>query len=34
MIYHFQCEQKPDFKRFDGQYESDEKRYALFRKEL
>ncbi len=34
MIYHFQCEQKPDFKRFDKQYESDEKRYALFRKEL
>lgn len=34
MIYHFQCEQKPDFKRFDKQYESDEKRYALFRKGL
>lgn len=34
MIYHFQCEQKPDFKRFDKKYESDEKRYALFRKEL
>lgn len=34
MIYHFQCEQKPDFKRFDKQYESDEKRYALFRKEF
>lgn len=34
MIYHFQCEQKPDFKRFDKKYESDEKRYALFKKEL
>lgn len=34
MIYHFQCEQKPDFKRFEEKYESDEKRYALFRKEL
>lgn len=34
MIYHFQCEQKPDFKRFDKEYESDEKRYALFRKVL
>lgn len=34
MIYHFQCEQKPDFKRFDKEYEADEKRYALFRKEL
>ena len=34
MIYHFQCEQKPDFKRFSAEYESDEKRYALFRKEL
>lgn len=34
MIYHFQCEQKPGFSRLDSQYESDEKRYALFRKEL
>ena len=34
MIYHFQCEQKSDFKRFDKEYESDEKRYALFRKVL
>lgn len=34
MIYHFQCEQKADFKRFEAEYESDEKRYALFRKEL
>jgi len=34
MIFHFQCEQKPDFKRFDEEYESDEKRYAIFRKEL
>ena len=34
MIFHFQCEQKPDFKRFSKEYESDEKRYALFRKEL
>lgn len=34
MIYHFQCEQKKTFKRYDKEFESDEKKYAIFRKEL
>ena len=34
VIYHFQCEQKKGFKRFDGDIESREKRYAMFIKEL
>ncbi len=34
MIYHFQCEQKDIFRRFDEDYESNEKRYAVFIKEF
>lgn len=34
MLYHFQCEQKPTFKRFSGDVESNEKRYAVYTKEL
>ena len=34
MIYHFQCEQKDIFKRFDSSIESNEKRYAVYIKEL
>ncbi len=34
MVYHFQCEQKGTFKRFDENVESMEKRYAVFAKEL
>lgn len=34
MIYHFQCEQKSTFKRFDEETESNEKNYAVFIKEL
>ena len=34
VIFHFQCEQKSSFKRFDGDIESREKRYAMFVKEL
>ena len=34
MIYHFQCEQRSTFKRFDSTIESNEKRYAVFSKEL
>ena len=33
-IYHFQCEQKSTFKRFSKDIESDEKRYAIFVKDL
>ena len=34
MMYHFQCEQKDTFRRFDSQLESDEKRYAVWRREF
>ena len=34
MMYHFQCEQKDTFRRFDDTVESDEKRYAVWRKEF
>ena len=34
MMYHFQCEQKDIFRRFDKDVESGEKRYAVFVKEL
>lgn len=34
MMYHFQCEQKDIFRRFEKNIESDEKRYAVFIKEL
>lgn len=34
MIYHFQCEQKPSFRKFDETIESNEKRYAIYVKEL
>lgn len=34
MMYHFQCEQKDIFRRFDKEVESGEKRYAVFIKEL
>lgn len=34
MVYHFQCEQRSTFKKFDGDIESNEKRYAMYIKEL
>lgn len=34
MMYHFQCEQKNIFRRFDKEIESNEKRYAVFIKEF
>ena len=34
VVYHFQCEQKRGFKRFDDNIESREKKYAMFIKEL
>lgn len=34
MLYHFQCEQRGTFKRFDNKIESNEKRYAIFKKDL
>lgn len=34
MVYHFQCEQKKTFQRFDKDIESNEKRYAIFIKEF
>lgn len=34
MIYHFQCEQKSTFRRFDSNVEGKEKRYAVYIKEL
>ncbi len=34
VVYHFQCEQKKSFKRFDGDIESREKKYAMFKKDL
>lgn len=33
-VYHFQCEQRDTFQRFDPSIECDEKRYAVFVKEL
>ena len=34
VVYHFECEQRSTFRRFDGDIESKEKRYAVFVKEL
>ena len=34
MLYHFQCEQKDTFRRFDEDVENNEKRYAVYVKEL
>lgn len=34
MIYHFQCEQKGTFRRFDEDVEDNEKRYAVYIKEI
>lgn len=34
MIYHFQCEQKEGFRRFEKKVESKEKRYAVYCKEI
>jgi len=34
VVYHYECEQRPTFHRFDGSIESNEKRYAVFKKEL
>ena len=34
MIYHFQCEQKSTFQRFDSNIESNEKNYAIYIKEV
>lgn len=34
VVYHFQCEQKKGFRKFDGDIESREKKYAMFIKEL
>lgn len=34
MMYHFQCEQKETFQRFDSNVESDEKRYAVWIREF
>ena len=33
-VYHFQNEQKDTFKRYDGDVESNEKRYAVYIKEF
>jgi len=33
-VYHFQCEQRSTFKRYDSTVEDQEKRYAVFVKEL
>lgn len=33
-VYHFQCEQRDTFQRFDQSVESEEKRYAVYIKEL
>ncbi len=33
-VYHFECEQRATFKRFDSNTESNEKRYAVYIKEL
>lgn len=33
-VYHFQCEQRDTFQRFDTSIERDEKRYAVYIKEL
>ena len=34
ILYHFQCEQRSTFQRFAKQFESNEKRYAVFIKDL
>lgn len=34
MMYHFQCEQKSTFRRFDSNIETNEKRYAVYVKKL
>ncbi len=34
VIYHFECEQRSTFKRFDANTESNEKKYAVYIKEL
>ena len=34
VVYHFECEQRSTFRRFDSNTESNEKRYAVFVKEL
>ena len=34
VVFHFQCEQKDSFRRFDNRVESKEKKYAIFVKEL
>lgn len=34
MFYHFQCEQKQTFRRFESSIEAREKRYAVYMKEL
>ena len=34
VVYHFQCEQKKGFRKFEGDIESKEKKYAMFVKEL
>ncbi len=34
VVYHFQCEQKKGFRKFNGDIESREKKYAMFIKEL
>lgn len=34
VVYHFECEQRSTFHRFDDSIESNEKRYAVFVKEL
>ena len=34
VVYHFQCEQKRGFRKYDGDIESREKKYAMFIKEL
>lgn len=33
-VHHFQCEQKATFKRFENAFESNEKRYAVYIKEV
>jgi len=33
-LFHFQCEQRKTFRRFPAEYESKEKHYAVFKKEL
>ena len=33
-LFHFQCEQRKTFQRFPSEFESNEKHYAVFKKEL